>query len=171
MKESITTTPLRGPSELVASYHQAAQAHQQSISHTLECLRQQQCALRIASTALDLRLLSVTNVFNNVAAGARSELDKRASLIANADTDIEMASRVPIHRDFMSPATQKAMEAGGPARTLGYYVSGEKIRRVVDTCQKAHGMKAPARVNEYSSPISWPARTLSRRRMELEASC
>ncbi|KAI0249631.1 autophagy-related protein 11-domain-containing protein [Lactifluus subvellereus] len=139
IEESITTTPLRGPFELVASYHRVAQAHQQSISHTLECLRQQQCALRIASTALDLHLLNVTNVFNGVAAGARRELEKQAALIASVNTDIEMASRVPIHRDFMSPAAQKAMDAGGPGRTLGYYVSSERIRRVVDACQRAHG--------------------------------
>jgi autophagy-related protein 11 len=150
--ESTTTTPRREPSELAASYLRAAQVHQQLIDRTLNSLQYQQSALRIASSALDLHLLDVTNVFNSVAAGTRQELEKQASLIAGVDTDIELISRVPIHHDFLSPAAQKATNAGDPARTLGYYISSERIRRAVSVCQKTHGTRALDRLHRYSSP-------------------
>jgi autophagy-related protein 11 len=50
-----------------------------------------------------------------------------------------MASRVQIHREFMSSAVQRAMDAGSRARTLGDYVSNEKMRQVADTCRGTHG--------------------------------
>jgi autophagy-related protein 11 len=121
------------------SYHRAAQAHQQSVSRTLDSLRCQQSALRIASTALDLNVLNVADVFDGVAAGAHRELGKQATLIASVDADLEIASRVQIHREFMSTAVQRAMDAGGRARTLGDYVSNEKMRQVADSCRRTHG--------------------------------
>jgi hypothetical protein len=50
-----------------------------------------------------------------------------------------MASRVLIHREFMSSAVQRAMDAGSRARTLGDYVSNDKMRQVADTCRGTHG--------------------------------
>jgi autophagy-related protein 11 len=102
-------------------------------------LRCQQSALRIASTVLDLNVLNVADVFDGVAAGAHRELEKQAILIASVDSDLEMASRVHIHREFMSSAVQRAMDAGGRARTLGDYVSDEKMRQVAETCRGTHG--------------------------------
>jgi autophagy-related protein 11 len=138
-KETIAATPPFRPSQLGASYHRAALAHQQSISRTLESLRCQQSALRIASTVLDLNVLNVADVFDGVAAGAHRELEKQATLIASVDSDLEMASRVLIHREFMSSAVQRAMDAGSRARTLGDYVSNDKMRQVADTCRGTHG--------------------------------
>ena len=137
--ETIAATPPFRPSQLGASYHRAALAHQQSISRTLESLRCQQSALRIASTVLDLNVLNVADVFDGVAAGAHRELEKQATLIASVDSDLEMTSRVQIHREFMSSAVQRAMDAGSRARTLGDYVSNEKMRQVADTCRQTHG--------------------------------
>ncbi|KAI0266091.1 putative peripheral membrane protein [Gloeopeniophorella convolvens] len=139
VEETITATPPFRPSQLGASYHRAAQAHQQSISHILDSLRYQQSSLRIASTALDLNVLNVADVFEGVAAGAHRELSKQATLIASVDADLEMASRVQIHREFMSSAVQRAMDAGSKARTLGDYVSNEKMRQVADACRRTHG--------------------------------
>jgi autophagy-related protein 11 len=102
-------------------------------------MRCQQSALRIASTVLDLNVLNVADVFDGVAAGAHRELEKQATLISNVDADLEMASRVQIHREFMSSAVQRAMDAGSRARTLGDYVSAEKMRHVADTCRTTHG--------------------------------
>jgi hypothetical protein len=34
----------------------------------------------------------------------------------------------------------RAMRTGGPPRTLHYYVSGERMHEVVDTCQRTHGI-------------------------------
>lgn len=84
-------------------------------------------------------MLNVADVYDGVAAGAHRELEKQASLIANVDADLEMASRVQIHREFMSSAVQRAIDAGSRARTLGDYVSNEKMRQVADTCRKTHG--------------------------------
>ncbi|KAI0277952.1 hypothetical protein BGY98DRAFT_976913 [Russula aff. rugulosa BPL654] len=139
IEETIAATPPFRPSQLGASYHRAALAHQQSISRTLESLRCQQSALRIASTVLDLNVLNVADVFDGVAAGAHRELEKQAILIASVDSDLEMASRVHIHREFMSSAVQRAIDAGGRARTLGDYVSDEKMRQVAETCRGTHG--------------------------------
>jgi autophagy-related protein 11 len=147
LKVSISTTSSCEPSELAASYYSATQTHQQSISRTLDSLQHQQSALRIASAALDLHLLDVTNIFNSVAAGTRQELDKQASLIACVDADIEMISRIPIHPDFMSPATQKNMDASGPALTLGYYVPSGRIRRVIAACRRTHGTRTLNRLH------------------------
>ncbi|KAH9061060.1 putative peripheral membrane protein [Lactarius vividus] len=139
IEESITATPPFQPSQLGASYHRAAQAHLQSISRTLDSLRYQQSALQIASTALDLNVLNVADVFDGVAAGARRELDKQANLLASVDADLEMASRVHVHREFMSVAMQRAIDSGGRARTLGDYVSNEKMHQVADACRRTHG--------------------------------
>ena len=84
-------------------------------------------------------MLNVADVFDGVAAGAHRELEKQANLITSVDTDLEMASRVQIHREFMSSAVQRAMDAGSRARTLGDYVSNEKMRQVADTCRRTHG--------------------------------
>ncbi len=138
-KETIAATPPFRPSQLGASYHRAALAHQQSTARTLESLRCQQSALQIASTVLDLNVLNVADVFDGVAAGAHRELEKQATLIASVDSDLEMASRVQIHREFMSSAVQRAIDAGSRARKLGDYVSNEKMRQVADTCRTTHG--------------------------------
>ena len=102
-------------------------------------MRCQHSALRIASTVLDLNVLNVADVFDGVAAGAQRELEKQATLIASVDADLEMASRVQIHREFMSSTVQRAMDAGSRARNLGDYVSAEKMRHVADTCRRTHG--------------------------------
>lgn len=102
-------------------------------------MRCQHSALRIASTVLDLNVLNVADVFDGVAAGAQRELEKQATLITSVDADLEMASRVQIHREFMSSAVQRAMDAGSRARTLGDYVSAEKMRNVAETCRRTHG--------------------------------
>jgi autophagy-related protein 11 len=114
-------------------------AHQQSITRTLESLRCQQSALRIASTVLDLNVLNVADVFDGVAAGAHRELEKQATLIASVGADLEMASRIQVHREFMSAAMQRAMDAGNRGRTLGDYVSNEKMHQVADSCRRTHG--------------------------------
>jgi hypothetical protein len=50
-----------------------------------------------------------------------------------------MASRVQIHREFMSSAVQRTIDAESQARTLGDYVSNENMHQVADTCRKTHG--------------------------------
>jgi autophagy-related protein 11 len=160
-KETITATPPFRPSQLGASYHRAAQAHQQSVSRTLDSLRCQQSALRIASTALDLNVLNVADVFDGVAAGAHRELDKQATLIASVSADLEMASRVQIHREFMSLAVQRAIDAGSRARTLADYVSSEKMHQVADACRKTHGSLLPLSNVRMLTPVKMTCKNAS----------
>ncbi|KAH9962908.1 hypothetical protein BC827DRAFT_1195700 [Russula dissimulans] len=139
IEETMTATPPFRPSQLGASYHRAAMAHQQSIARTMESLRYQQSALRIASTVLDLNVLNVADVFDGVAVGAHRELERQATLISSVGTDLEMASRIQVHREFMSATMQRAMDAGNRGRTLGDYVSNEKMLQVADSCRRTHG--------------------------------
>lgn len=124
--------------ELGAAFHRAAQTHMQSISRIVDSMRHQCSALRLASSVVDFHVLNVTAVVTDAVTEARQQLDKRASLVAGVDAATELASRVQIHREFVPPAVQRTMDAGGPARTLGHYVSGEKIRRAVEECQTTH---------------------------------
>ncbi|KAH8993373.1 hypothetical protein EDB92DRAFT_396832 [Lactarius akahatsu] len=123
--------PSLRPSELGAAFHRAAQTHMQSISRVVGSMQHQRSALRLASSVVDFHVLNVSDVVTD----ARQDLDKRASLVAGVDADTELASRVQIHREFLPPAVQRAMDAGGPARTLDHYVSGERIRRAVEECR------------------------------------
>ena len=95
-------------------------------------MRHQRSALDLASGVIDSHVLKVSDVVSE----ARQELDKRAALVAGVDGAMDLASRVRIHREFMSPAVQRAMDAGGSPRTLDYYVSGERIRRAVKEFRK-----------------------------------
>ncbi|KAH9026685.1 autophagy-related protein 11-domain-containing protein [Lactarius deliciosus] len=130
LQPSIQEPSLR-PSELGAAFHRAAQAHMQSINRIVDSMQHQRSALRLASSVVDFHVLNVSDVVID----ARQELDKRASLVAGVDADTKLASRVRIHREFLPPAVQRAMDASGPARTLDHYVSGERIRRAVEECR------------------------------------
>ena len=126
--DSQATTPSLRLSDLGAAFHQAAETHVQSIGRIMDSMRHQRSALQLASSVVDFRVLNVSAVVRD----ARQELDKRASLVAGVDGATELASRVRIHREFISPAVQRAMDAGGSARTLDDYISGEKARRAVE---------------------------------------
>jgi hypothetical protein len=58
---------------------------------------------------VDCRVLDVFNVFDDVAADTRQGLDRQASLIASVDSDIELASRIQTHLDFLSLTASRAM--------------------------------------------------------------
>jgi autophagy-related protein 11 len=95
-------------------------------------MRHQRSALDLASSVIVSHVLKVSDVVPY----ARQELDKRAALVAGVDGAMDLASRVRIHREFMSPAVRRAMDAGGSPRTLDHYVSGERIRRAVKEFRK-----------------------------------
>ncbi|PIL26252.1 hypothetical protein GSI_12008 [Ganoderma sinense ZZ0214-1] len=54
------------------------------------------------------------------------------------DADLEIASRVKVHKEFLSASMRSAMETGGKARTLGDYVSRVKMQQVASSCLKTH---------------------------------
>ena len=109
------------------------------MNDTLNSLRYQHEALRIAFTSLDLNVLAIMDVFETISQSAQQELEKQETLLAGVDSDLEIISRIKLHADFMSPATRKAVEAGEKARTLGDYVSNMKMKQVAETCARTHG--------------------------------
>ena len=91
-------------------------------------MRHQRSALQLASSVVDFHVLNISDVVRDV----RQELEKRAELVEGVDGAMDLASRVRIHRAFMPPVVQRAMDAGGPPRALGHYVSVERIRHAVE---------------------------------------
>lgn len=109
------------------------------MNNTLNSLRYQQEALRIAFTSLDLNVLAIMDVFEGISQSAQQDLERQETLLAGVDSDLEIISRIKLHADFMSPATRKAVEAGEKPRTLGDYVSNVKMKQVAETCARTHG--------------------------------
>ncbi|KIJ36373.1 hypothetical protein M422DRAFT_212340 [Sphaerobolus stellatus SS14] len=112
--------------------------HHDFIVRVLGTIHVQREALRIASTSLDLNVLSISDVFEGFAGGARRELDKQASLLESLDLDLEVISKIKIHPELLSAPVRRAITAGEKARTLGDYVANGKMRQVADVCAKAH---------------------------------
>ena len=137
--EAIDATPPFRPSQLATTYLRTAHIHKEHVNNTLNSLRYQHEALRIASTSLDLNVLAIMDVFDGISQSAQKDLEKQETLLAGVDADLEIISRVKIHAEFMSPATRKAVEAGEKARTLGDYVSNVKMKQVAETCARTHG--------------------------------
>ncbi|KZT07122.1 putative peripheral membrane protein [Laetiporus sulphureus 93-53] len=137
VEDAIASTPPFRISRLASSYLQAAHALHEHSKRTLLSLQYQHSALHIASTALDLHVLAISEVFEGIGAGAVRELDKQAALLAGLGADLEIVARVPVHKEFVSTAMRKAME-DGHMRTLGDYVNKEKMKQVAESCARTH---------------------------------
>lgn len=134
-----SASPYRATS-LASNYVRTAQLHLEKIQSTQRALRVQQEALRIASNSLDLHVLDIQDAFDTVAFGAERELQRQDSLLKGLDADLQIVTRVPVHKDFVVSSTaRRAIEMGERGRTLGDYVSQEKMRTVEITCQRTHG--------------------------------
>ena len=129
----------------------AAIQHYDTIVHVLSTVHVQHEALRIASTSLDLHVLSISDAFESFASNGRRELEKQAHLLQGLDLDLEVIGQIRIHPEFLSPSVRKAVEAGEKARTLGDYVSNVKMRQVGDACAKTHSMSPLDRPCDLSS--------------------
>ncbi|KAH8103090.1 putative peripheral membrane protein [Cristinia sonorae] len=138
LQPPVEEPPLARPPQIATSYLRTAQIHVDELDRTLRSLRYQNEALRIASSALDLHVLAIADAFDGIAAGAEHELQRQSALLAGVDADLEIASRVTIHREFLSEAYKRAMDEGQKARTLGDYVSQPKMRQVAEACRKSH---------------------------------
>ena len=57
------------------------------MNNTLNSLRYQHEALRIASTSLDLNVLAIMDVFDGISETARKDLEKQETLLAGVDAD------------------------------------------------------------------------------------
>ncbi|KAI0754446.1 hypothetical protein C8Q80DRAFT_1350248 [Daedaleopsis nitida] len=138
VEDTIASTPPFRISQLASSYTQAALAHVEHLDRILNSLHYQQRALRISSSALDHHVLATSDSFEAISAIAERELDKQAKLLAGLDADLEIASRVKVHKEFLSVAVRRAMEAGDRGRTLGDYVSKVKMQQVAGSCLKTY---------------------------------
>lgn len=136
--EILSATPPYKPSHLAAQYLRSAHVHLDYITHTLATLHRQHEAVRIACSSLDLNTLDITDVFDGISATAARDLDRQASLLAGVDADLDIINQVDVHAEFMSPTTRKAIEGGERPRTLGAYVSRERMRLVADGCTRIH---------------------------------
>ncbi|KAH9922465.1 uncharacterized protein B0H18DRAFT_1017593 [Fomitopsis serialis] len=138
VEDELSSTPPFRISQLASSYEHAAQQHHEHVQRTLTSLHYQHSALRIASSVLDLHVLAMADVFEGVSSAAQRETDKQAALLGGLDADLEIVTRVHVHKEFMSTAMRKAMDVGERGRTLGDYVSRVKMRQVADSCMRTH---------------------------------
>lgn len=140
--ENIPATPPIRPSQIGTSYLRTARLHHEQISSTLISLRYQHEAIRIATSSLDLHVLAVFDTFDSLVTNLKRELEKQATLLEGLNADLELIKRVRIHVDFMSVSVRRAIEAGERPRTLGDYVSNEKMRTVAAGCARTHGISS-----------------------------
>ncbi|EKM77300.1 hypothetical protein AGABI1DRAFT_122058 [Agaricus bisporus var. burnettii JB137-S8] len=138
VEENMSATPPIRPSQLAASYLRTARLHHEQVNQLLISLRYQHEAVRIATSSLDLHILAIFDTFDSIAVNAKRELAKQASLLEGLNSDLEMIKRVRIHVDFMSTSVRRAIEAGDRHRTLGDYVSNDKMRTVAAGCARTH---------------------------------
>lgn len=136
--DSIASTPPFRITQLARSYIQTAHIHVERVNHVLTSMHYQQRALGISSGALDHHVLTVSDGFEGLAAIAERELEKQGRLLGGLDADLEIASRVKVHKEFLSPTMRQAMESGDKGRSLGDYVSKVKMQQVAASCQKTH---------------------------------
>jgi len=97
-------------------------------------------AIRVATSSLDLHVLAIFDTFDSLATNSKRELQRQSVLLEGLNSDLELIKRVCIHVDFMSSAVRRAIEAGERHRTLGDYVSTEKMRTVAAGCARTHGV-------------------------------
>ena len=138
LADAMTSTPPFRISQLASSYVQAALAHVEHVNLTLTSLHYQQRALRISSSALDHHVLATSDGFETLAGIAERELEKQARLLGGLDADLEIVSRVKVHKEFLSVSVRRAMETGDKGRTLGDYVSRAKMQQVASSCLKTY---------------------------------
>lgn len=81
----------------------------------------------------------MSNTYDVVITTAQRELERQATLLSGVQTDLGMIERVPVHRDFVSPAVRRVMDQGGEGRTLGAYVDAKRMLDVAGRCTAVHG--------------------------------
>lgn len=135
----IASTPPFRPHQLAAAYHHIAQTHSEKVSQVANAIRQQSVALSIASRNLDLNILALEQAFEPFAHHAQSTFEAQSQLLTSLETDLEAMAAVKVHPAFLSAALRRSIENGGTARTLGDYVSNDKMRQVAEGCSRISG--------------------------------
>jgi len=138
--ENIPETPPFRPSQLAASYLRTSRLHHEQINSMFTSVHYQHEAIRVATSSLDLHVLAIFDTFDSLATNSKRELQRQSVLLEGLNSDLELIKRACIHIDFMSNAVRRAIEAGERHRTLGDYVSTEKMRTVAAGCARTHGV-------------------------------
>ena len=136
--EDIASTPPFRPAQLAASYLRAAHLHYDFITHTVSSISRQRDAFTISARSLDLNILDLGDAYDDFQSVARRELERQSELLAALETDLGAISRVTVHTELLSEGVRRSIEAGHPPRTLGDYVSKEKMRHVAEGCGRFH---------------------------------
>ncbi|EAU89419.2 hypothetical protein CC1G_07645 [Coprinopsis cinerea okayama7 len=139
MEDSLSATPPQRHIQFAASCIRNAHKHHDIIVQAQQALHYQHESLRIAVASLDAHVLVILDSFEGVAANAKRELERQATLLAGLDADLELINRVKLHVEFLSPTVRKSIENGeSKHRTLGDYVSTVKMKQVGDACARTH---------------------------------
>ncbi|KAG9010228.1 hypothetical protein FRB90_007893, partial [Tulasnella sp. 427] len=126
------------PPLLLSAYSRAANFHYQHLVQRAASMTAQCAALVVASRNLDSHVLALTSAYEAFSASAQRELEKQDEVLRGHATDMEIIGRIKVHRDFLSPAIRRAVDAGGQDRRLGDYVNAHKMQQVADTSVKLH---------------------------------
>jgi autophagy-related protein 11 len=104
-------------------------------------LHTQHQALLLSSHALDLHVLATSDAFDTLSAALRPQLTQQQRLLRGVEGDLGLIGQVRVHGEFLSANVRRAQEAGeyGRGRTLGHYVSVDRMRQVAETCRKTNG--------------------------------
>ena len=137
--DMISSTPPFRPHQLAAAYHHIAQVHSEKVSQVANAIGQQSLALGIASRNLDLNILALSQAFEPFSQSAQNTFDAQSQLLTSLETDLTAMASVKVHPAFLSAALRRSIENGGQARTLGDYVSNDKMRQVAEGCSRISG--------------------------------
>ena len=109
-------------SYLLESYIRAATAHHDFVAHTLTSLHYQHESLRIASTNLDLHVLSLSDAFDQFAQSASKELDRQATLLNGISADLDIISKLSVHPELLSANAKRGKTLGDSHRAFQRFI-------------------------------------------------
>lgn len=168
LKPALTAMSASRPTRVSSAFIRSAQADRDTVHSLLSSMSVQLESSRIASANVDSAVLSITDAFEAFSTSARRELEKQAILLRALPPDLDMISRIGIHSEFLSPAVRRAVETGDRPRTLGDFVSKNKMSQVGEQCSQVHGVFG----KEYSpsSKLTKGSEELKKRFTEAELS-
>ncbi|PVG01431.1 hypothetical protein CPB86DRAFT_773278 [Serendipita vermifera] len=144
-------------SQILEDHLQRAQQHQSYVSALFQQIHSQYEALMIASSNLDMHVLTLTEAWATLKESIGAGLEVQAKLLEGIDYDLDAISHLSVHPGFLAIATkghgppatpnqEKDSESVNEAsaagtikkKMLGEYVSRPKMKMVVESCRKVH---------------------------------
>ncbi|KIM22566.1 hypothetical protein M408DRAFT_18149 [Serendipita vermifera MAFF 305830] len=139
-------------SQVLQDHLQRAQQHQSYISALLQQVHNQHEALQIASSNLDMHVLTLGDAWSALKDSVSAGLESQAKLLESIDYDLDAISQISVHPSFLAVAAAKSGNAGAGSaagkdhdsegglrsKMLGEYVSRAKMKLVVEGCRRTH---------------------------------